>query len=85
MQWQMACTGRSWCDFVSFDPRMPGDLQLFIARLDRDEALIAEIADAVRLFLMETKAKITRLTALRPKADPEDIAVRMVATGSFGG
>jgi putative phage-type endonuclease len=70
MQWQMACTGRAWCDFVSFDPRMPGDLQLFIHRLARDEALIAETADAVRLFLMETQARITRLTALRAKPEP---------------
>lgn len=68
MQWQMACTGRQWCDFVSFDPRMPGDLQLFVKRIERDAARIAELEDAVRLFLMETQAKITKLTALRAAA-----------------
>ncbi len=64
MQWQMACTGRAWCDFVSFDPRMPGDLQLFIKREPRNDALISEISDDVKLFLMETQAKITKLRAL---------------------
>lgn len=68
MLWQMACTGRAWCDFVSFDPRMPGDLQLFVQRVHRDAARIAEIEDAVRLFLLETQAKITKLTALRAAA-----------------
>lgn len=28
MLWQMACTGRAWCDYVSFDPRLPPHLQL---------------------------------------------------------
>lgn len=35
--WQLACTGRAWCDFVSFDPRLPSELQLFIKRVHRDE------------------------------------------------
>lgn len=68
MQFQMACTGRAFCDFVSFDPRMPGDLQIFIRRVDRDDALIAEIEDAVRGFILEMEAKIRRLTELRSAA-----------------
>jgi putative phage-type endonuclease len=68
MQWQMACTDRQWCDYVSFDPRMPGDLQLFIKRFPRDDARISELEDAVRLFNLETQAKIVRLTALRNAA-----------------
>ena len=68
MLWQMACTGRQWTDYVSFDPRLPGDLQLFIRRFQRDEARIAELEDAVRLFLMETQAKIAKLEALRAAA-----------------
>ena len=39
MQWQMACTGRSWCDLVSFDPRLPAELSIHIRRLPRDDAL----------------------------------------------
>ncbi|MCH7996109.1 MAG: YqaJ viral recombinase family protein, partial [Planctomycetes bacterium] len=35
MQWQMACAGRKWTDYVSFDPRMPANLQLFVKREKR--------------------------------------------------
>ena len=35
--WQLACTGRNWCDFVSFDPRMPASLQLKIIRVNRSD------------------------------------------------
>ena len=53
MLWQMACTGREWCDFVSYDPRLPEDLQLFVHRFDRDDKRIAEIEAAVTQFLSE--------------------------------
>jgi len=53
MLWQMACTGREWCDFVSYDPRLPDDLQLFVHRFDRNEQRIAEIEAAVMQFLSE--------------------------------
>lgn len=68
MQFQMACTGRAWTDFVSYDPRLPGDLQVFIKRIPRDDALIAEIEDAVRFFVVETEAKLRRLAELRVAA-----------------
>lgn len=68
MMWQLACTGRQWVDFVSYDPRLPGDLQLFVKRFPRDDARIAELEDAVRLFLMETNAKLAKLNALRVAA-----------------
>lgn len=68
MQFQMACSGRAWCDFASFDPRMPGDLQLWVKRVPRDDALIAEIEDAVRFFIMEMEARIRKLEALRVAA-----------------
>lgn len=61
MQWQMACTGRKWCDFVSFDPRLPADMQLFVQRIPRDDAKIAEIEGEVRAFLGELAAKIAAL------------------------
>ena len=64
VQFQMACTGRAWCDFVSYDPRMRCDLQLFIRRIPRDDAMIAEIEDAVRFFIMEMEAKIRKLDDL---------------------
>jgi putative phage-type endonuclease len=53
MQTQMACTGRKWCDFVSFDPRMPERSQLFIKRVERDQTMIDEIETEVMQFLIE--------------------------------
>lgn len=61
MQWQMACTEREWCDFVSFDPRLPADMQLFVRRVERDDALIASLEADVRDFLAEVDAKIEAL------------------------
>lgn len=61
MMWQMACTGRAWCDFVSFDPRMPEDMQLHVARLHRDDELIAALEREVNGFLAEVDAKVLAL------------------------
>jgi putative phage-type endonuclease len=61
MQWQMACTEREWCDFVSFDPRLPAEMQLFVRRVERDDALIASLEADVRDFLAEVDAKIEAL------------------------
>ena len=63
MQAQMACTGRAWCDFVSFDPRLPGDLQLWVKRVDRDAAFITEMESEIRAFLTELDAKVEALRA----------------------
>ncbi len=68
MQWQMACTGRQWCDFVSFDPRMPEEMQLFVKRLLRDDTLIAELEAYVRDFLDEVDADVAGLSNLYRKA-----------------
>jgi len=65
MQWQMACTGRAWVDFVSFDPRMPEDMQLFIKRVPRDENLIAEYEAEVIKFLAEVQETVDKLIDLR--------------------
>lgn len=62
MQWQMACTDRSWCDFVSFDPRMPEGLQMFLKCVPRDDALIKTLEDEVIKFLKEVDAKLEQLT-----------------------
>ena len=47
MQWQMECTGRKWCDFVSFDNRLPEKLQIKIIRVKRDDELIAKMKKQV--------------------------------------
>lgn len=64
MLWQMACTGRAWCDFASFDPRMPPHLRLFVQRLHRDDARITELEVEVAAFLAEIDGKIATLNAL---------------------
>lgn len=43
IQWQMACTGRNWWDFVSFAKELPPHLRLLIIRVNRDEKMIAEL------------------------------------------
>ena len=68
MQWQMACTGRAWCDFIRFDPRMPADMQLFVVRVARDDALIASYEAEVIKFLAEVDDTILKLTQWKQAA-----------------
>jgi predicted phage-related endonuclease len=67
MMWQMACTGRQWCDFVSFDPRMPEHMQLFIKRVSRDNDVITELEREVERFLADLDDKIVALGKLYKK------------------
>lgn len=53
MQWQMECTGREWCDFVSFSPALPDEMQMHIERVASDADLGREITAAVSAFLTE--------------------------------
>lgn len=64
MQWQMACADRQWCDFISYDPRLPERQSLFIQRVDRDQERIEELQAEVTRFLAEMHAKIERLRDL---------------------
>jgi putative phage-type endonuclease len=61
MMWQMACTGRDWCDFVSFRPDLPEHLQLFIVRFKRDPARIIELETAVVAFLDSVDKMLSQL------------------------
>lgn len=61
MQWQMACTGRRWCDFVSYDPRMPEVMRIFIRRIERDDKTITDLEKQVTDFLIELAVKQTEL------------------------
>lgn len=61
MQWQMACTGRQWCDFVSFDPRLPESMKILITRVPRDDKVIAELERLVKVFLSEVDQLVSEL------------------------
>jgi len=63
MQCQMACTGAKWCDFVSFDPRVPEDLQLFVVRVERDQEYIDLMEVEVKQFLSEVLDLFNQLKA----------------------
>lgn len=68
MQWQLACTGKAWCDFVSYDPRLPAHLQMFISRVPADSARIGELEAEVKSFLAEVADTIDKLRKLDRKA-----------------
>jgi putative phage-type endonuclease len=65
MQFQMACTNRSWCDFVSFDNRLPPELQLFVRRVPRDNMYIKLMEDEIVKFLNELDLKIAQLMEIK--------------------
>jgi putative phage-type endonuclease len=64
MSWQIACTGRKWCDFASYDPRMPDDLQLFVVRFNPDFGEIVELEDKVIAFLKDVQTTIKKLSRI---------------------
>ena len=67
IQGQMWITGRDWCDFVSYDPRMPVELQLHVQRIERDEAFIADLERRVSSFLSEVGKQVEALRVLAEK------------------
>jgi putative phage-type endonuclease len=71
MMWQMACTGREFCDHISYDPRLPTSMQLWIKRVERDEKCISELEEQVQEFLSELDAKVK---ALRDKYEAKEMA-----------
>ena len=64
MYWQMAVTGRPWCDFVSFDPRFPEHLQLAIYRVNTDAQKIKELENEVSQFLTEVDLIVEKLNGI---------------------
>lgn len=57
-------TGRQWCDFVSYDPRLPDGLRLSVMRIERDEAYIENLAKEVITFLSQVDAQYNYLMAI---------------------
>ncbi len=63
MQWQMACCEREWCDFASFDPRLPHEMQMHVRRVERDDTLIAELETEIAAFLADVAETVEKLTS----------------------
>lgn len=68
VQWQLAVTGRAWCDFVSFDPRLPDEKRMLVVRVQRDDALIASHEQMVAEFIGELEARLYALNERYPTA-----------------
>lgn len=82
MQWQMACTGRLWCDFASYDPRLPETMRLFVDRVKRDDVAIAAIEKDVADFLAELRDTVARLRSkYEPSTDDLPAAARLIMAG----
>ena len=64
MAWQCICTGRAWVDFVSYDPRMPERLQLFVVRYTPEMGYLRELEAEVAAFIAEVDAKVEALSRI---------------------
>lgn len=64
MAWQCLCTGRDWCDFVSYNQDFPEHLQLFVTRFTPDKAYLTMLEDEVKKFLNELELKLKQLEKL---------------------
>lgn len=71
----MACTGRSWWDFIAFNPDMPEELKLWVQRVERDDALIEKIETNVIEFLAEVDQKVSLVKALMNNSTPLQAAL----------
>jgi predicted phage-related endonuclease len=70
IQWQLACTGRQWCDFASYDPRLPESMRLFVQRVRRDDVEIKRLEALVVDFLGEVDETVAQAAgALRGAED----------------
>lgn len=63
VQFELWVTGRAWCDFVSYDPRMPGHRRLYRQRIPRDEPYIAMLAEHTHSLWAEVREAVDYLMA----------------------
>lgn len=75
---EMSVTGRQWCDFVSFDPRLPAHLQLFVRRYHRHKDCIRALEKAAAEFNEEIERFIAALppapvVKLLDQANPDEL------------
>lgn len=71
----MACTGRDWWDFESYDPTMPEELKVYVQRIPRNEDRIAETEAAVIQFLSEVDEKVERVKTISRGGSPLAVAL----------
>ena len=64
MQMQMDCTDRKWCDYVSYDPRLPEGMRIVIIRVNRDEEFLKLMRAEIKFFNDEVEKKIQQLKKL---------------------
>lgn len=81
MQWQMACTGRKWVDFASYDPRLPEPMRLFVKRVDRDDEMIADLENAVADFLEEVRKRVSDMRKRFDLEPPANIETQYLMAG----
>lgn len=65
IQWQLRCTGRKWCDFISYNPMFPENLQLFVKRVEADEQYQLMLEKEIGDFLIEVQTVIDRLKEIK--------------------
>lgn len=64
MMWQLACSGRQWVDYVSYNPSFPEHMRLFCKRVHRDDKRISELETEIAGFLLEMAVKLSELNSL---------------------
>lgn len=57
----MLCTGRFWCDFVAFDPRLKNHLRLHVVRIHRQDHIMKRLTDSLKLAIIEKQLKLNEL------------------------
>ena len=65
IQFQLLCTGRKWCDFVSYNPMFPQHLQIFVKRVEADLVYQKELESEVKQFLSEVDIIINKLKEIK--------------------
>jgi putative phage-type endonuclease len=65
IQFQLLCTGRKWCDFVSYNPMFPEHLQVFVKRVEADADYQKELEAEVKQFLSEVDDVINKLKEIK--------------------
>ncbi|MFS1537664.1 MAG: YqaJ viral recombinase family protein [Candidatus Phlomobacter fragariae] len=61
MHGQMMCTGRNWCDFISYDDRLPPNLAYYKIRIIKDDKLVNKIEQTVQRFINKLKSEINSI------------------------